>query len=133
MKIIPLTPEEENEIIEIAKRFDGNKKTFSCNDFELLVTSVYNNITFMCDKSSVKRFLETIYNIKIEFNKEPKISIVQADWKDAEGLIDGFRKAIKKLGGHVYESPTLKDSDTYGFIISDQKLTRKQIKDFDYK
>lgn len=58
-----------------------------------------------------------------------RVTIVTADWKDLEELADGFKKAIKKLGGYVYNHPDFDGCDTYGFIVSDKKLTKKEIKE----
>lgn len=58
-----------------------------------------------------------------------KTTTVVADWKETEELINGFKKAIRKLGGYVYNHPDFKGSDTYGFIVSDEALTKKQIKE----
>lgn len=64
-------------------------------------------------------------------NKKRKIHVLAEDWKDTESIIGGFKKAIRKLGGHVYKIPSFNGSDCYGFIISDTKLTKKQIKEID--
>jgi len=58
-----------------------------------------------------------------------KVTIVTADWKDIDGLANAFKKAIRKLGAHIYNHPDFEGSDTYGFIVSDKKLSRKKIKD----
>lgn len=57
-----------------------------------------------------------------------KTHIVTADWKDTDGLIDEFKKAIKKIGGYVYDHPDFEGSDMYGFIVSNKKLNKLQIK-----
>lgn len=54
---------------------------------------------------------------------------VIADWKDTNDLIAEFKKAIEKLGGRVYLDPTCEGTDAYGFIVSDKKLTRSEIKE----
>lgn len=56
-------------------------------------------------------------------------TLITADWKDTEDLVDGFIEVIKKLGGYVYQDPTCEGSDTYGFIVSDKKLKKKDIID----
>lgn len=61
-----------------------------------------------------------------------KVSFVTADWKDIDGLVNDFKKSINKVfKGHVYQIPSFKGSDMYGFIISDKKLTKKEIKNLD--
>ncbi|MEA3339251.1 MAG: hypothetical protein U9R15_04735 [Chloroflexota bacterium] len=52
---------------------------------------------------------------------------VYADWKDTNGLIDNFEKAIENFGLFMYDNPECSDSDTYGFIISNKRLTKKQV------
>ena len=67
-----------------------------------------------------------------EILSAPTVHFVIADWKDTEELINGFKKAIKKIfNGKVYVAPSCKGTDTYGFIVSDQKLTLKQIHELD--
>lgn len=62
----------------------------------------------------------------------PNTFSMAVDWKDIDGMAAAFKKAIEKVfGGKVYNLPLCQGSDTYGFIISDQKLTRKQIKEID--
>ena len=68
----------------------------------------------------------------IPLEDDPKTFCVAVDWKDIDGMAAAFKKAIEKVfGGKVYNLPSCQGSDTYGFIISDQKLTRKQIKEID--
>lgn len=63
--------------------------------------------------------------------KSNRVTYVTADWKDTEGLINGFKKALKKHGVRVYKIPSYSGSDSYGFILSDTKLTPTQIKQLD--
>jgi len=49
------------------------------------------------------------------------------DWKEQPGL-DDLRDALKPLGIFVYEHPFCEGTDSYGFIFSKVKLTKKQIK-----
>jgi hypothetical protein len=58
-------------------------------------------------------------------------TIITADWKDVEGLIDEMEKSIKFLGGFIYPLPSFEGTDMYGFIVSKTKLTKKQIKEID--
>lgn len=60
---------------------------------------------------------------------ELKVETVSADWKDVEGLIDGFRDALKKLGVVMISHPDFEGSDTYGFILSNRRLTKAELKD----
>jgi hypothetical protein len=50
---------------------------------------------------------------------------VAADWKDIEGLCKEFETALKKFGIHMVQDPDMEGSDTYGFILSNRKLTKK--------
>ena len=52
---------------------------------------------------------------------------VQADWKDTEGLIDGFEKALENFGLFMYSDPEMDGSDEYAFVISNEQLTESQI------
>lgn len=61
-------------------------------------------------------------------SSSPKISRIVADWKDSDGLVAGFRAALKNYGLHLYSDPTCSGSDTYGFIVSDVKLSQKEIR-----
>ena len=54
---------------------------------------------------------------------------VVADWKDTDGLIQGFKEILENFNLHMYDMPSLDGSDTYGFIISSKKLTQKEIKE----
>lgn len=77
----------------------------------------------------IRRGLPNPFPLK-EYN--PKTYSMAVDWKDIDGMAAAFKKAIEKVfGGRVYKLPSCKGSDTYGFIISDQKLTREQIKEID--
>lgn len=53
---------------------------------------------------------------------------VAADWKDIDGLIDEFKKALKNFGLFMYDDPDFEGTDCYGFIISNEKLIDEQIK-----
>jgi hypothetical protein len=39
-----------------------------------------------------------------------------------------FKEAIRFVGGHIYNDPLAKGTDTYGFIVSKEKLTKKEIR-----
>ena len=53
--------------------------------------------------------------------------LVTADYKDTNGLIDGFIEACENFGLFVYEHPECEDSDMHGFVVSEQELTQKQL------
>jgi len=53
---------------------------------------------------------------------EKNVKFVYADWKDMNGLINGFEKAIEHFGLFIYEDPQTEGTDTYGFIITDKEL-----------
>lgn len=57
-----------------------------------------------------------------------KVVYIQADFKDVEELINGFIKAIKMLGGNVYKDPNFEGSDSYGFMVTNHKLTKEELK-----
>jgi hypothetical protein len=58
---------------------------------------------------------------------KPKITFAGADWKDIDGLATSFTKALKEYGIFVYVDPTTEGSDYCGCVISDVKLTKKQL------
>lgn len=60
---------------------------------------------------------------------KPQIESARADWKDINGMIEEFEKALTALGLHIYDDPVMEGSDTYGFYISNQELTPEQIQD----
>ncbi len=61
--------------------------------------------------------------------KKSKTSVVFFDWKD--NGIEEWTNALKAFGLRVYKLPSCDGSDNYGFIISDRKLTKKQLKQKD--
>jgi hypothetical protein len=52
------------------------------------------------------------------------------DWKWHPDLGD-LRKTLKPFGIHVYEDPIFQGSDTYGFIFSNKKLTKKDLNKYE--
>lgn len=60
-------------------------------------------------------------------DQKPKTTTVSYDWKDTAGAGDEFRAALKKFGIYVYDMPSMDGSDTYGYILSDCKLTKAEI------
>ena len=53
---------------------------------------------------------------------------VQADWKDIDGLLTGFEKALENFGLFMYEDPNWEGTDQYGFVVSNEKLTDEQVR-----
>ena len=53
---------------------------------------------------------------------------VSADWKDTDGLLDDFIKALENFGLFIYADPDV--DDIYSFIISNEKLTDEQVNKF---
>ena len=50
------------------------------------------------------------------------------DWKEfSDEAKDGLKEAVKFLGGHIYNDPQCTGTDGYGFIVSKEKLTKKEI------
>ena len=50
------------------------------------------------------------------------------DWNEfSDEAESSFRKTAKFLGGHIYNDPQCVGTDTYGFIVSKEKLTKKEI------
>lgn len=64
---------------------------------------------------------------EVPLPKDLKMTEVSADVGDVSWLVEGFINAIERLGGYVYDDPRHKGSDMYGFIVSNKKLTKKQI------
>ena len=57
---------------------------------------------------------------------------ISADYKDIDGLIDEFKKAIEKLfKGYVYEAPSTQGSDTFGFFVTKRKFSNKELTQVD--
>lgn len=57
---------------------------------------------------------------------------VLADWKDIEGLATRFGEAFHHFGFFVYPLPSCEGSDAYGFLISRDRLTVKQVRELDF-
>lgn len=51
------------------------------------------------------------------------------DWK--EDPYDDLSQILRKLGVHMYSMPSMKGTDTFGFIFTKEKLTQKQIRRID--
>lgn len=65
--------------------------------------------------------------------KKPKVEAVSYDWKDSEGGLEQIQKALKAHGIHMQQSPMHEGTDTYGFHISNKKLSKKELKEADMK
>ena len=55
------------------------------------------------------------------------LHFISGDWKDQEDIFKQFIKFLRNQGYHIYEDPVCKGSDSYGWIISQDNLTRKQL------
>jgi hypothetical protein len=53
-----------------------------------------------------------------------KYCFVGADWKDIDGLIDGFTEAFENFGLYVYENPCYD-----GFIVTDHEMSNEELKE----
>lgn len=54
-----------------------------------------------------------------------RIQFISYDWK--ESPIKEFERALKAFGIYMYPDPCFEGTDTYAFILSEKKLTKKQI------
>ena len=59
-----------------------------------------------------------------------KQEVVSWDWKE-QPMENGLQDALERLGIHVYPAPSDEGSDQYGFVLSTEPLTKKQIKKID--
>jgi len=60
--------------------------------------------------------------------------VVSWDWKEQPMDDDGggaLGRALRRLGIHVYPTPSDEGSDQYGFVLSTEPLTKEQIKRLD--
>ena len=57
-----------------------------------------------------------------------KIRLVYYDWKDIESAGEEFVSALKAFGLYVYKSPVCAGSDSFGWVISDELLTRAEVR-----
>lgn len=73
--------------------------------------------------------LEAIGDLLAGKDKPLRSGLVAADWKDMEGLIDGFQLVLGGLFGIVCTAhPDFEGSDTYGIIVSNRDLTEDELK-----
>lgn len=61
--------------------------------------------------------------------KKAKINHVIYDWK--EDSSDEWTTVLKDFGLYVYGSPMCEGSDQYGYIVSNEPLTKAQIKKYE--
>lgn len=52
------------------------------------------------------------------------VNLVCWDWKESPELVS----MLKPFGIHVYEDPSCEGSDTYGYILSNEPLTKEELK-----
>lgn len=58
-----------------------------------------------------------------------KTQYIILDWKEfSEDAERQFKQALKTFGVHMYLDPDCDGTDAYGFILSDTKLTAKQVR-----
>lgn len=58
-----------------------------------------------------------------------KSELIVLDWKEIESSgLDEFRKALRKLGIHMYSDPKNSGSDAYVLILTNRKLDRKEVR-----
>jgi hypothetical protein len=62
-------------------------------------------------------------------NAPVQVETVSVDWKDIEGLAQGFTEALASLGISVIPHPDYEGSDMYGFILSNRPLTEDEVKE----
>lgn len=54
-------------------------------------------------------------------------SRISWDWKAGPDF-DELNEALEPFGLRAYEDPSTADSDSFGFIISNENLTREQLR-----
>lgn len=57
------------------------------------------------------------------------ITMATWDWKDSSG--EALLKAMKELGLFSYAAPSFEGSDEFGYIISTEELSKKEVKQYD--
>ena len=75
----------------------------------------------MSDKEKENQVQEAIGTMKRQ------MYIACGSGTDLEELFDGFRQAIQNFGLFMYNDPS---NELYAFIISNEKLSPKQVKEF---
>ena len=65
--------------------------------------------------------------------KELKYIEVAADWKDTSDLLDNFKVALKNFGLYLIDDPRYEGSDMIGVLISNRKITKKELEKIDEK
>lgn len=59
--------------------------------------------------------------------KELKYVAVCAEWGDTAGLLDNLKIALKHLDIYVIDDPRCAESDLLGIIVSNRKVTKKEL------
>lgn len=58
--------------------------------------------------------------------------LLSFDWKASpEDVVEQFRLALRVMGVHVHDLPSFNGSDTVGIVVSDERMTKKDIKQFE--
>ncbi len=66
---------------------------------------------------------------QIPAKSKKTITTISWDWKDSPDKKD-LQKALKPLGIFVYDNPNFESADAFGFILSKEKLTQKEIEEY---
>lgn len=64
---------------------------------------------------------------KVSARPTLKYEEVSSDCRDTDGLVDSFTSALKSFGLHIIEDPRFDGSDMFGFLISNRKITLKEL------
>lgn len=85
------------------------------------------------------------YLSKFNESKKTEIKSLLKDFEEKYEVVDRFsidsrefsddaansvKKAIKKLGGYLYDDPSYDDTDTYGYIISKKPIPKSDLNKF---
>lgn len=56
---------------------------------------------------------------------------VCAEWGDTAGLLDNLKIALKNLDVYIIDDPRYVESDLLGIIVSNRKITSKELQKID--
>ena len=59
---------------------------------------------------------------------DPKYTEISWDWKHCPDL-EELQEALESLGVFVYEDPVMDGSDQYGYIFSNENLTKEELEE----
>jgi len=59
--------------------------------------------------------------------KKPKLTEIWYDWKESPSVED-LQKALRPFGVFVADDPIFEGQDSHGFLFSDLKLTKAELK-----